>query len=209
MRSERRDDGLGTEYLSEEWMAILRRIVAVAGEIGMGVWFQAGHMPNGIPDLPEHLEAKALVAFRRAEPPEPGDRTVAERGETVYVERRGHHVLHDLSGARIGRMGHVLEAMLEMHTDPTALTAHFGVHVVQTEPDEVLAQGRSVRGLIPPTGNTNTRGFFRPDPVTFLKRWLAEGPTHHFALGVGHHAGTIAKVADCLGIDGVIVSPEA
>ncbi|MGB2824969.1 MAG: hypothetical protein WBF17_28620, partial [Phycisphaerae bacterium] len=55
-------DGLGTEYLSEEWMAILQRIVAVAGEIGVGVWFQAGYMPNGIPELPEHLEAKALVA---------------------------------------------------------------------------------------------------------------------------------------------------
>lgn len=32
------------------------------------------------------------------------------------------HVLHDLRRARIGLMGHVLEAMLDMHTDPTALT---------------------------------------------------------------------------------------
>ncbi|MGB2820993.1 MAG: glycosyl hydrolase, partial [Phycisphaerae bacterium] len=95
-------DGLGTEYLSEEWMAILQRIVAVAGEIGVGVWFQAGYMPNGIPELPEHLEAKALVARRRAEPPEPGDSTVAERGETVYAERRLHHVL-DLLSPEAGR----------------------------------------------------------------------------------------------------------
>ncbi len=39
--------------------------------------------------------------------------------------------LHDLKRARIGHMGHVLEAMLDMHTDPTALTAAFGCHVAQ------------------------------------------------------------------------------
>ena len=71
----------------------------------------------------------------------------------------------------------------------------------------VLAEGESVHGPIPPTGNTNTRGFFQPDVRTFLKRWVAEGPTHHFALGVGHHAGTIAKIADILGIESVIVTP--
>ena len=30
-------------------------------------------------------------------------------------------VLHDLRRARIGHFGHVLESMLDMHTDPTAL----------------------------------------------------------------------------------------
>ena len=70
----------------------------------------------------------------------------------------------------------------------------------------IIAEGESVRGLIPPTGNTNTRGYFKPDAVTFLKRWLAEGPTHHFALGIGHHAETIRKVADALGIEAVIVN---
>ena len=73
----------------------------------------------------------------------------------------------------------------------------------------VLAEGESVHGAIPPTGNTNTRGFFQPDVRTFLKRWVAEGPTHHFALGVGHHAGTIAKIADVLGIQSVIVAQGA
>ncbi|MBT7299166.1 MAG: L-fucose/L-arabinose isomerase family protein [Victivallales bacterium] len=69
----------------------------------------------------------------------------------------------------------------------------------------VLAEGESVRWPIPPTGNTNTHGRFKPDVRTFLKRWVAEGPTHHFALGIGHHAATIAKVADCLGIESVVV----
>lgn len=65
----------------------------------------------------------------------------------------------------------------------------------------VTAEGQSVHGPIPPTGNTNTRGFFRPDVRTFLKRWVAEGPTHHFALGVGHRAATIEKIASVLGIE--------
>ncbi|NLX97105.1 MAG: arabinose isomerase [Rhodopirellula sp.] len=72
----------------------------------------------------------------------------------------------------------------------------------------VLAEGESVRGPIPATGNTNTRGFFQPDVRTFLKRWVAEGPTHHFALGIGHHAGAIEKIADALGIESAVVCPE-
>ncbi len=72
----------------------------------------------------------------------------------------------------------------------------------------VVAEGESVYGPIPPTGNTNTRGFFQPDVRTFLKRWVAEGPTHHFALGVGHHAHTLQQVADCLGIECAVVATE-
>ena len=72
----------------------------------------------------------------------------------------------------------------------------------------VIAEGESVRGPIPPTGNTNTRGFFQPDVRTFLKRWVAEGPTHHFALGVGHHADTIEQVAHLFDIQAVVVTPR-
>ena len=69
----------------------------------------------------------------------------------------------------------------------------------------VLAEGESVRGLIPATGNTNTRGFFQPDVRTFLKRWVSHGPTHHFGLGVGHRARTLEKIGDALGIECVVV----
>jgi L-arabinose isomerase len=72
----------------------------------------------------------------------------------------------------------------------------------------VIAEGESVHGPIPPTGNTNTRGFFEPDVRTFLKRWVREGPTHHFALGIGHHAETIRKIGDILGIETAVVSKE-
>jgi L-arabinose isomerase len=70
----------------------------------------------------------------------------------------------------------------------------------------IIAEGESVAGPIPPTGNTNTRGFFKPDVKTFLQRWIKEGPTHHFALGIGHHAATIQKIANYLNIESVIIS---
>ncbi len=69
----------------------------------------------------------------------------------------------------------------------------------------VVAEGESLQGDIPPTGNTNTHGFFKPDLKTFLKRWMAEGPTHHFALGIGHHADEIVKIARILDIEAVVV----
>ncbi|HUX20493.1 MAG TPA: L-fucose/L-arabinose isomerase family protein [Spirochaetia bacterium] len=70
----------------------------------------------------------------------------------------------------------------------------------------VIAEGESIDFPIPPTGNTNTHGRFGSDIRKFLKRWLSEGPTHHFALGVGHHAHDIKRIADIFGIDSVIVT---
>lgn len=72
----------------------------------------------------------------------------------------------------------------------------------------VVGEGRSVRGPIPPTGNTNTRGFFRPNVRAFLKSWVAEGPTHHFALGAGHAAGLIRHIGDALNIETAVISRE-
>lgn len=69
----------------------------------------------------------------------------------------------------------------------------------------IIGEGISKAGPIPPTGNTNTRGFFEPTTKEFIKRWVMEGPTHHYALGIGHHADTIAKIGQALGIETVIV----
>ncbi|NLG14554.1 MAG: arabinose isomerase [Lentisphaerae bacterium] len=74
------------------------------------------------------------------------------------------------------------------------------------KPKMVVAQGESLPGPIPPTGNTNTHGKFKPDVRTFLKRWVMEGPTHHFALGIGHHASTLEKVADSFGVECAVIS---
>lgn len=72
----------------------------------------------------------------------------------------------------------------------------------------VIAEGESVAGPIPATGNTNTHGRFKPDVRTFLRKWCMEGPTHHFALGIGHHAAELKKLATALGVEAVVVTPE-
>ncbi|MBE7043340.1 MAG: arabinose isomerase [Ruminococcaceae bacterium] len=69
----------------------------------------------------------------------------------------------------------------------------------------VIGEGESQKGPIPPTGNTNTRGVFGDNTKAFVKRWCMEGPTHHYALGIGHRAETIKKIGDILGIETVIV----
>jgi len=71
----------------------------------------------------------------------------------------------------------------------------------------VIAEGESARRPIPPTGNTNTHGVFKPDVRTFLRKWMLEGPTHHFALGVGHHAKELVQIAEILNIESVVVTP--
>ncbi len=70
----------------------------------------------------------------------------------------------------------------------------------------VIAEGESLAGAIPPTGNTNTHGLFPPDVRTFLARWCLAGPTHHFALGVGHAGNLLKKVAAGYGIEAVMVT---
>jgi L-arabinose isomerase len=69
----------------------------------------------------------------------------------------------------------------------------------------VIAEGESLQGDIPPTGNTNSHGYFKPDLRTFLRSWVAEGPTHHFALGIGHRGREIQDLASVLGIEAVRV----
>ncbi len=71
----------------------------------------------------------------------------------------------------------------------------------------VIAEGESVHGPVPSTGNTNTRGFFKPNARTFFKNWVAEGPTHHFALGVGHRAATLTRIGEALELDVAVVNP--
>jgi len=65
----------------------------------------------------------------------------------------------------------------------------------------VVAEGESKEGPIPATGNTNTLGWFGDDLRGFLRRWVMAGPTHHFALGIGHHAQTLEQLAGVLGIE--------
>ena len=64
----------------------------------------------------------------------------------------------------------------------------------------IAAEGTSLPGDIPQTGNTNTRVTFNCPVNEFLERWCEAGPTHHIALGTGHKISTIKKFAKMSGI---------
>jgi L-arabinose isomerase len=44
---------------------------------------------------------------------------------------------------------------------------------------------------------------FSVDPDTYMDRWFAEAPTHHFAMSVGHNASLLSKCAQLLHISSV------
>jgi L-arabinose isomerase len=64
----------------------------------------------------------------------------------------------------------------------------------------LAGEGESIPGETFRIGNTNSRLRFGLPPAEFLERWCAHGPTHHVALGVGHVAGEVEKVASMLGL---------
>lgn len=102
-----------------------------------------------------------------------------------------------------GKPGHGASVEFKIKEGPITMLG-----ITQTQNGKfkfVVGEGESKKGAIPPTGNTNTRGFFQPTTKEFIKKWVMEGPTHHYALGIGHHAETIAKIAEVLGIECVIV----
>ncbi len=72
----------------------------------------------------------------------------------------------------------------------------------------VVAEGESLPGLIPATGNTNTRVRFKPEIRTFLEKWSLEGPTHHIALGIGHLSEKIEMLSKWLNIEIVNVTKQ-
>lgn len=69
----------------------------------------------------------------------------------------------------------------------------------------IAAEGESLPGDIPQTGNTNTRVSFGCPVCEFLTRWCEAGPTHHLALGTGHHIDTLKKLSRILGIELTVV----
>ncbi len=70
----------------------------------------------------------------------------------------------------------------------------------------ILAEGESLPGPIPPTGNTNTRCRFPPDVASFIENWSLAAPTHHFALGIGHVADLVQDLARCYNLQCVNVT---
>lgn len=80
--------------------------------------------------------------------------------------------------------------------------------VVETEGGELkllVAEGECVAGPILEIGNTNSRYRFSLGVREFMNAWNAQGPAHHCAVGVGHIAGKLKKLAAFLEIECVVV----
>ena len=65
----------------------------------------------------------------------------------------------------------------------------------------LVAQGHSVAGPVLEIGNTNSRYKFPLGCRGFVEAWNAQGPAHHCAVGVGHLAGVLEKLAKVLGLE--------
>jgi L-arabinose isomerase len=65
----------------------------------------------------------------------------------------------------------------------------------------LVAEGESIPGPTFKIGNTNSRLRFGAPPAEFFEAWCAHGPTHHVALGVGHVAEEVSRVAALLGLE--------
>lgn len=94
-------NGLRTEYLSEEWMEIMREAIDVGGETGLKVWLQAGYMPSAIPELKEEHTHRVLVRLGQDESPAEGDHLVRREGDYAYYWRKFEHVLDLLKPAAV------------------------------------------------------------------------------------------------------------
>ena len=64
-----------------------------------------------------------------------------------------------------------------------------------------VAEGESVPGPVLQIGNTNSRYKFSISAKQFMNDWSKGGPSHHCAIGTGHIASRIDKLAELLGIE--------
>jgi L-arabinose isomerase len=97
-----------------------------------------------------------------------------------------------------GKVGRGVSVEMSVRHGPVTLLSV--VEDAETGFKLLAAEGECVAGDILEIGNTNSRYRFRMAAREFLERWNAEGPAHHCAVGVGHLAGRIRKLADLLQI---------
>lgn len=98
-----------------------------------------------------------------------------------------------------GKPGKGLSIQMKVVNGPVTLLS-----VCQNGKGEVfflVAEGESVDGPTLQIGNTNSRYKFSIPIRDFIDQWSMAGPSHHCAIGTGHQASLLKKVAELLKIE--------
>jgi L-arabinose isomerase len=97
-----------------------------------------------------------------------------------------------------GKVGRGLSVEMSVKYGPVTLLS------VAEDPETgfklLAAEGECVAGAILEIGNTNSCYRFPLGARGFVNAWNARGPAHHCAVGVGHVAATLEKIAALMGI---------
>jgi L-arabinose isomerase len=98
-----------------------------------------------------------------------------------------------------GKIGRGLSVEMSVKTGPVTLLS-----VVESREGGfklLIAEGETVNGPVLEIGNTNSRYRFPIGARNFVNRWNEQAPAHHCAVGLGHIAGKLEKLAKLLGIE--------